>query len=185
MSQPILILDYGSQFTQLIARRVRQAQVFSQVLPGSVTLEQIKAVNPVGIVLSGGPASVAAADAPTCDPGVFSLGVPVLGVCYGMQFMASFLGGKVEKGESRQQALIRECHEELDVTIDVKEVFMDVVHEYPDMTVHLTLFNAAISEGTPRMLEHNDIRWITVKEIPDYAFCPADEDILARLREQG
>ena len=96
-----------------------------------------------------------------------------------------FVGGKVEKGESRQQALIRECHEELDVTIDVKEVFMDVVHEYPDMTVHLTLFNAAISEGTPRMLEHNDIRWITVKEIPDYAFCPADEDILARLREQG
>lgn len=93
-----------------------------------------------------------------------------------------FVGGKVELGETKEQALIRECREELAVTLLVGEVFMEVDHEYPDLSVHLTLFNAAISEGTPRMLEHNDIRWITVEEIPQYEFCPADEAILKKLR---
>lgn len=93
-----------------------------------------------------------------------------------------FVGGKVEPGETKEQALIRECREELAVTLLVGEVFMEVDHEYPDLSVHLTLFNAAISEGTPRMLEHNDIRWITVEEIPQYEFCPADEAILKKLR---
>ena len=93
-----------------------------------------------------------------------------------------FVGGKVEPGETREQALIRECREELAVTLDVGEAFMDVVHEYPDLTVHLTLFNASIREGTPQKLEHNDIRWITVGEIDQYEFCPADEVILRRLK---
>ena len=92
-----------------------------------------------------------------------------------------FVGGKVEPGETREQALIRECREELAVTVSVGEVFMDVVHEYPDLLVHLTLFNAVIAEGIPQKLEHNDIRWITVDEIPSYDFCPADEEILRRL----
>lgn len=95
------------------------------------------------------------------------------------------MGGKVELGETRGQALIRECREELAVTLRVGDVFMDVVHEYPDLTVHLTLFNAAISEGTPQMLEHNDIRWITVDEIDRYAFCPVDEGILKKLKNEG
>ena len=69
-----------------------------------------------------------------------------------------FVGGKVEPGETKEQALIRECQEELAVTLSVGDVFMDVIHEYPDLTLHLTLFNAAISEGTPQLLEHNDIR---------------------------
>ena len=94
-----------------------------------------------------------------------------------------FVGGKVEVGETKEQALIRECHEELAVTVAVRDIFMDVVHEYPDLTVHLTLFNASIAEGTPQKLEHNDIQWITVGEIDNYAFCPADETILARLKE--
>ena len=93
-----------------------------------------------------------------------------------------FVGGKVESGETQEQALIRECQEELAVTLDVGEVFMDVVHEYPDLTVHLTLFHAAIREGTPQKLEHNDIRWITVCEIDQYEFCSADEVILTKLR---
>lgn len=88
-----------------------------------------------------------------------------------------YVGGKVEPGETKQEALIRECREELDVTITVGDVFMDVVHEYPDITVHLTLFHASIAEGTIRLLEHNAIVWITPAEIPDYDFCPADEDI--------
>ena len=93
-----------------------------------------------------------------------------------------FVGGKVEPGETKEQALIRECREELAVTLSVGKVFMEVNHEYPDLNVHLTLFNAAISEGTPRMLEHNDIRWITVGEITKYGFCPADKAILKKLR---
>ena len=88
-----------------------------------------------------------------------------------------YVGGKVEPGETKQEALIRECREELDVTITVGDVFMDVVYEYPDITVRLTLFHASIAEGTIRLLEHNAIAWITPAEIPDYDFCPADEDI--------
>ena len=95
-----------------------------------------------------------------------------------------FVGGKVEAGETKEQALIRECREELAVTLSVGEVFMDVVHEYPDLLVHLTLFHASISEGVPQMLEHNDIKWITPREIPDYEFCPADEEILKRIIER-
>ena len=95
-----------------------------------------------------------------------------------------FVGGKVEPGETKEQALIRECREELAVTLSVGDVFMDVVHEYPDLTVHLTLFNATIAEGEPRKLEHNDIKWITPSEIPNYDFCPADEEILARIIEE-
>lgn len=94
-----------------------------------------------------------------------------------------FVGGKVEPGESKEQALIRECQEELAVTLTVGSAFMDVTHEYPDLTVHLTLFNAEIAEGVPQMLEHNDIRWITVDEIDDYSSCPADETILTRIKE--
>ncbi len=95
-----------------------------------------------------------------------------------------FVGGKVESGETKEQALIRECKEELAVTLTVGEKFMDVVHEYPDIMVHLTLFNATIAEGVPQLLEHNDIRWITPSEIPNYRFCPADEEILERLKDK-
>lgn len=92
-----------------------------------------------------------------------------------------FVGGKVEVGETKEQALIRECREELAVTVSVGDIFMDVVHEYPDLTVHLTLFNAVIAEDEPQKLEHNDIRWITPGEIPDYDFCPADVEILKEI----
>lgn len=94
-----------------------------------------------------------------------------------------FVGGKVEPGETKEQALIRECQEELAVTLSIGDVFMDVVHEYPDLTVHLTLFNAAILEGIPKKLEHNDIKWITPGEIPNYEFCPADVEILKKITE--
>ena len=94
-----------------------------------------------------------------------------------------FVGGKVEPGENKEQALIRECREELAVTLSVGDAFMDVIHEYLDLTVHLTLFNATIAEGEPRKLEHNDIQWITPSEIQNYEFCPADEEILAKICE--
>ena len=95
-----------------------------------------------------------------------------------------FVGGKVELGETREEALIRECKEELDVTVAVEDVFMEVTHEYPDLTVHLTLFHAKIVEGVPKKLEHNDIRWLTAEEIDRFPFCPADEEILKRLKQK-
>ena len=94
-----------------------------------------------------------------------------------------FVGGKVEPGETKAAALVRECREELAVELSVGDVFMEVTHEYPDLTVHLTLFHAAIAEGEPQKLEHNDLRWITPGDIPDYDFCPADVEILAKICE--
>lgn len=93
-----------------------------------------------------------------------------------------FVGGKVEPGESRKAALARECREELGVEIAVGDIFMEVEHTYPDMTVHLTLFHARILQGIPQKLEHNDIRWITPQQIDGYVFCPADVEILKAIR---
>src|SRR5271156_4975524 len=98
----IVVLDFGGQYTQLIARRVREQQVFSAILPCTASVEEIRALEPVGLVLSGGPSSVYDADAPVCDPNVLQLDVPVLGICYGMQWMAHTLGGKVEPAERRE-----------------------------------------------------------------------------------
>jgi len=96
-----------------------------------------------------------------------------------------FVGGKVEPGETKEEALIRECREELAVTLKVGDLFMEVLHEYPDLTVRLSLFHAEIAEGTPQLLEHNDLKWITVDEIDSLEFCPADEVILKKLKESG
>ncbi len=92
-----------------------------------------------------------------------------------------FVGGKIETGETPEAALIRECREELDITVCVGELFMEVTHTYPDLTVHLMLFHATVREGTPKLLEHADMRWITPNEIKEYSFCPADEEILRRI----
>ena len=94
-----------------------------------------------------------------------------------------FVGGKVEEGETKGQALVRECMEELAVTVSVQDIFCEVSHVYPDITVHLTLFNAQIVEGEVQMLEHNDMAWITPDEIDNYEFCPADIDILAKIKQ--
>src|SRR5207245_3401272 len=98
----VVVLDFGGQYTQLIARRIREQQVFSAILPCTAPIEEIQKLEPAGIVLSGGPSSVYDADAPKCDPKVLELGIPVLGICYGMQWIAHTLGGKVEKAERRE-----------------------------------------------------------------------------------
>ena len=104
----------------------------------------------------------------------------------GNALLWEFVGGKVEKGETKEAALVRECREELAIEVSVGDAFMDVVHEYPDITVHLTLFHAAIAEGEPQMIEHCDMRWITPAETEDFEFCPADVEILERIvKEYG
>lgn len=95
-----------------------------------------------------------------------------------------FVGGKVEFGESMAEALIRECREELDVTVHVDDVFTQVVHQYPDILIRLTLFNCRIAEGIPKLLEHHDMHWIYPSEIPEFNFCPADKDILTLIQER-
>jgi GMP synthase (glutamine-hydrolysing) len=98
----VVVLDFGGQYTQLIARRIREQQVFSSILPCSVSMEEMMKLEPVGVVLSGGPSSVYDAEAPKCDPNLLALGVPVLGICYGMQWITHTLGGKVERADRRE-----------------------------------------------------------------------------------
>lgn len=91
------------------------------------------------------------------------------------------VGGKIEAGESKEQALIRECREELGIQISVHDIFTEVIHEYPDISIRLTVFHATITEGLPQKLEHNDIRWITIHDINSFSFSPADIEILNKL----
>ena len=93
-----------------------------------------------------------------------------------------FVGGKVEKGESREDALVRECKEELDVTVKPLDVFFTVDHVYPDITIRLVLFNAEILSGEPKLLEHADLKWISADDIDNYEFCPADKEILEKIK---
>lgn len=94
-----------------------------------------------------------------------------------------FVGGKVEPGETKEEALVRECMEELAITVEPHDIFMIVTHEYPDITVHLTLFNCIILRGQPQLLEHNNMKWIDSLEISNYDFCPADQEILNKIKD--
>ena len=93
-----------------------------------------------------------------------------------------FPGGKVEKGETKEEALIRECSEELGIKIGVLGVYTDVTHSYPDLEIHLTLFDSYIESGEITLLEHNDFRWITPAQTGDFEFCPADTDIIIKIK---
>ena len=95
-----------------------------------------------------------------------------------------FVGGKVEPGETREQALVRECREELDLVLKVGELFLEVDHVYPDIHILLSIYHAEIAEGTPVLKEHTDLRWISVSEIDQYTFCPADGPVLEALKRK-
>src|SRR3954454_6029420 len=100
--RPVLVLDFGSQYVQLIARRVRERHAFARIVRHDVTAERVRALDPLALVLSGGPSSVSEAGAPRCDPGLFALGVPILGICYGMQLACEALGGTVQPSPARE-----------------------------------------------------------------------------------
>lgn len=95
-----------------------------------------------------------------------------------------YVGGKVEPGETKEEALARECREELDIGVKANDVFMEVVHEYPDITIRLTLFNSEITDGEIKLVEHNDSRWILPEEIDCFDFCPADEEINCEIKRR-
>ena len=95
-----------------------------------------------------------------------------------------FVGGKTEPGETLEAALVRECREELGITVSVGDIFTQVIHEYPDIHIRLTLFNCRIASGTPKLLEHHDLKWIHPSQIPDFEFCPADKEILALIQSR-
>ena len=95
-----------------------------------------------------------------------------------------FPGGKIEPGETGEEALVRECREELDITLSVESPCMEVTHNYPELTVHLTLYNAVIREGTPKLLEHNAMQWIRADEISSLEFCPADQAFFPAIRKE-
>lgn len=94
-----------------------------------------------------------------------------------------FVGGKVEPGETKADALIRECREELDITVDVGKIYTQVIHEYPDIQIRLTLFHCTVASGTPKLLEHRDLKWIHPDQIPEFDFCPADVEILDKIQQ--
>lgn len=110
--RPVVVLDFGAQYSKLIARRVRETKAYSLIVPYNVPMEELRRLNPAGIIFSGGPASVHAAGSPKPDPAVYTLGVPILGICYGVQLFANMLGGKVERSERREYGIAHLEHED-------------------------------------------------------------------------
>ncbi len=181
----IVLLDFGSQYTQVIARRVRELQVYSHIVPHDTPAEKIRALEPTGLILSGSPCSVYDKDAPHPDPGIFDLGVPILGICYGMQLMGHHLGGKVEHGEKREYG---------SGTLRVKETASPLFHALPD---HLDIWNShgdkltklprgfrtvAATENSPfAAIEQPKKKFYGLQFHPEVAHTPRGKEVLANF----
>ena len=139
-NEKILILDFGGQYNQLIARRVRECNVYSEVVPFNISLEKIKEINPRGIIFTGGPASVYGEDSPKCDPEIFNLGIPVLGICYGMQLMTVTLGGNVARANKREYGTT-------DVSIDNESLLFQGFENTNGFLMSHTDFVEKVPEG--------------------------------------
>ncbi len=177
----ILILDFGSQYTQVIARRVRECQVYSQILPFDTAADELRSLDADGIILSGGPASVYAADAPQPDPGIFELGVPVLGICYGMQLMAHHLGGKVEHSQQREYGFgILEVDPSCQLFLSLPQR-MDVWNSHGDKITELPagFQKSGWTEGSPAaVIEHRSRQFFGLQFHPEVAHTPRGKEIL-------
>ena len=136
----ILILDFGGQYNQLIARRVRECNVYSEVVPFDISIEKIKEKNPKGIIFTGGPASVYGENAPRCAEGIFELGIPVLGICYGMQLMTYTLGGNVARADKREYGTT-------DVSIDNSSLLFEGFENTNGFLMSHTDFVEKVPEG--------------------------------------
>lgn len=136
----IVVLDFGAQYNQLIARRVREANVYCEVLPCNASIDRIRSLNPKGIIFTGGPASVLDPNAPYCDKEVFNLGVPILGICYGMQLMGVMLGGAVQKAEQREYG-------KMDICVDNSSILFDGIESETTCWMSHTYFVHRMPEG--------------------------------------
>ena len=180
-TQSIVVLDFGSQYSQLIARRIRELNVFSAVLPCNASLDEIRSYSPVGIILSGGPSSVYDKDAPVTDPGIFDLGLPVLGICYGLQYMVFALGGKVRPAEKHEyghaEVTIEACSsrlfEGLPKNLSVWMSHGDEAEQLP-AGFHLT----AQSPNAVAAIENLARRMWAVQFHPEVHHTPRGKDIL-------
>jgi GMP synthase (glutamine-hydrolysing) len=180
-TQSIVVLDFGSQYSQLIARRIRELNVFSAVLPCNASLDEIRSYSPVGIILSGGPSSVYDKDAPVTDPGIFDLGLPVLGICYGLQYMVFALGGKVRPADKREyghaEVTIEACgsrlFEGLPKNLSVWMSHGDEAEQLP-AGFHLT----AQSPNAVAAIENSARRMWAVQFHPEVHHTPRGKDIL-------
>ena len=180
----VLILDFGAQYTQLIARRIREQRVYCEIHPCTVPFEQVRAMSPRAVVLSGGPASVYAEGAPTLDPRVFELGVPVLGICYGLQLIAHLLGGKVEPAKEREYGHARVVVEKNEGILHrfAKREALDVWMSHGDRIAALPpgFQTIGVSGNTPFCVVGNSARRIYgVQFHPEVAHTPRGSDVLA------
>ncbi|MGA8127104.1 MAG: glutamine-hydrolyzing GMP synthase, partial [Mycobacterium sp.] len=181
--RPVLVVDFGAQYAQLIARRVREARVFSEVIPHTASVDEIKARDPLAVVLSGGPASVYAEGAPQLDPALFDLGVPVFGICYGFQAMAQELGGTVahtgtsEYGRTELKVVGGELHSDLPDTQPVWMSHGDAVTSAPD-----GFEVVATSAGAPVAAFENRARRLAgVQYHPEVLHSPHGQQVLSRF----
>jgi GMP synthase (glutamine-hydrolysing) len=180
----VLILDFGSQYTQLIARRVREQRVYCEIHPCTLPFDQVREMNPRAVILSGGPASVYAEGAPTVDPRVFELGVPVLGICYGLQLMAHLLGGKVEAAKEREYGHARVVVEKNEGILHrfAKREALDVWMSHGDRIVALPpgFQTVGVSGNTPFCAVGNAQRRIYGLQFhPEVVHTPRGSDVLA------
>jgi GMP synthase (glutamine-hydrolysing) len=181
LEEKILVLDFGSQYTQLIARRVRESKVYSEIYPYNIPLEKIIAFKPKGIILSGGPSSVYESSAPLPDPKIFNLGIPFLGICYGMQIMAHMLGGKVAKAQKREYGraeLIIDRRIELFKNIPKRTVVWmshgDKIEKYPP-----EFYPAAHTDNSPvAVMFDKNKKFYAIQFHPEVAHTPLGTKIL-------
>ncbi|NLF91394.1 MAG: glutamine-hydrolyzing GMP synthase, partial [Corynebacterium marinum] len=186
--RPVLVVDFGAQYAQLIARRVREARIYSEVVPHTATIEEIRAKNPAALILSGGPSSVYADEAPRLDPAVFDLGVPVFGICYGFQAMTAALGGVVAETGAREYGRTDlelvdgggVLHDELSATHKVWMSHGDAVTEAPEgFTV------TASSAGAPvAAFENAEKKFAGVQYHPEVLHSPHGQQVLTRFLTQ-
>lgn len=177
----VLVLDFGGQYNQLIARRVREASVYCEVLPYNSSIDKIKKMNPKGIIFTGGPASVLDEKAPFCDPEVFNLGVPVLGICYGMQLMAVMQGGSVKQAQQREYGKV-------DIELNTKSTLFEGIDEKTVCWMSHTYYVDKMPEGfmatgksencPTAAMENKERKLYGVQFHPEVVHTPRGKDVL-------
>ena len=182
--QFVAVFDFGAQYGQLIARRVRDLHVYSEIVPCDISADELAAMAPSAIILSGGPNSTYEATQWRAPEIIFQLGVPILGICYGMQLISHKLGGKVEPGESPIQALRREIREELDTEISVDKFLTTIEWDYPKFHLTMHCYMCSLLNDALHLNEHEAARWLRADELRSVNWLPADDQLLPLITQE-